>query len=223
MKTTYLDEFESLLNTKIAYIPIGTIEWHGNYLPLETDFLIAENLCQKVSEEIVGYVLPPIYMGGYGSDLVDGVLMRGMDRKLKKKLLGNIFFLDSETLIKLLKSIVKNLQDQGFSKIIVLTGHGGSGQKLALNKVFEEERVLVVDPYDEVKAHHADEGEISILWACSHGEESRARSMPKDKDLIEYYGYDPIEKASLELGDKYRNIMIKATINKIEEFVRDAI
>jgi creatinine amidohydrolase len=218
-ETTYLNDFSEYVKNKIVYIPVGTIEWHGNYLPIETDFLIAQKLCQILSKEIPGYILPPFYLGGYGSAVIDGEEMRGMDRKLKKKLVGNIYFLDPELLIKTLNSLIDNLKKQGFNKIVVLTGHGGENHEKALAKIGEDETVLIINPYDNLGVHHADEGEISILWACFPEEEVKACGMAKDNDLINYYGYDPIEKSSLELGQKYLKTMIQLSLEKLNSLI----
>lgn len=216
----YLNEFEKLAKNKVAYIPIGTIEWHGNYSPIETDIMVAQKICEEVSKEYPGYVLPPFYMGAYGRDIIDGQEMRGMERKLKKKLAGSIYFLKNDLLVKVLDSLIDNLKQQGFSKVVVITGHGGGNQTEVLNKIGEIDGVLAIDPYDPVAIHHADEGEISVLWACYPEEEKKARSMTKDNDLVNYYGHNPIEKSSLEYGRGLLEKMLKSAKGKVVNFLR---
>lgn len=63
MNTTYLKKFNDYAKKKIAFIPVGTLEWHGNHLPIETDYLVAQKICEIISKKIGGYVLPPIYLG----------------------------------------------------------------------------------------------------------------------------------------------------------------
>lgn len=221
MKTTSLKEFEDLAEKGIAYIPIGTIEWHGDHLPIETDFLIAEKNCQILSGEFPGYILPPFYMGAYGHEIIDGQDMWGMDRKLKKKLFGNLYFLESDLLTEVLNSLVSNLEKQGFDKIIIVTGHGGSNQTDVLGEIAKSDKVLTINPYDTVSSHHADEGETSVFWACYPEEEAKGRSVitPKDDDLTNHYGYDPLEKSSLALGKKYLDKMILAAEEKVKSFL----
>lgn len=217
--TIYLNKFEKLAQNKVAYIPIGTIEWHGNYSPIETDLLVAKKLCEEISKEYPGYVLPPFYMGAYGREIIDGQEMRGMERKLKKKLVGSIYFLETDLLKKVLESLIENLKQQGFSKIVVITGHGGSNQTEILNRIGEIDGVLAIDPYEPVTIHHANEGEISVLWACYPKEERKARSMAKDDNLINYYGHDPIEKSSLEYGKGLLEKMLKSIREKVSDFL----
>lgn len=216
MGKIYLSEFKKLAKNGIAYIPIGTIEWHGNVLPIETDFLVAQKICEKLNKIYPGYILPPFYMGAYGKDIINGQEMRGMDRKLGKKLVGNIYFLEGEKLIQVLRCLIENLKAQGFTKIIIITGHGGSNQEAVLNEISDIESVIAIDPYEPVSIHHADEGEISVFWACYPNEQKKAL---KDKDIINYYGYDPLEKSSLKYGQELLNIMIGTTKEKVRKFV----
>lgn len=51
MKTTYLKEFIKHSQDGVAYIPLGTIEWHGEHLPIETDFMVAQKICELLSKK----------------------------------------------------------------------------------------------------------------------------------------------------------------------------
>ena len=47
----------------VAYLPIGTIEWHGEHNPVGLDTLKMHGLLIKCAEVIGGLVLPPLYYG----------------------------------------------------------------------------------------------------------------------------------------------------------------
>ncbi len=47
----------------MAYIPIGTIEWHGHHNPTGADTLQAEGLAIRCAEIGGGLVFPPLYYG----------------------------------------------------------------------------------------------------------------------------------------------------------------
>jgi creatinine amidohydrolase len=47
----------------VAYIPIGTIEWHGVHNPLGSDTLQAEGLAVLCAQKEGGLVFPPLYYG----------------------------------------------------------------------------------------------------------------------------------------------------------------
>lgn len=104
METTYLKEFINLVKNKIAYIPIGTIEWHGNHLPIETDFMVAYKICELLSKKNPGYVLPPIYLGTDRQRKVNGKKYIGMNSRLRKELPGSIYYLKPKLLLETLKT-----------------------------------------------------------------------------------------------------------------------
>ncbi len=47
----------------VLYIPIGTIEWHGEHNPLGADTLQAEGIAIRAARQGGGLVFPPLYFG----------------------------------------------------------------------------------------------------------------------------------------------------------------
>lgn len=47
----------------VAYVPLGTIEWHGVHNPLGADTLQAEGLAMLCAQKGGGLVFPPLYYG----------------------------------------------------------------------------------------------------------------------------------------------------------------
>jgi creatinine amidohydrolase len=47
----------------VVYIPIGTIEWHGEHNPLGADTLQAEGISIRAAQKAGGLVFPPLYFG----------------------------------------------------------------------------------------------------------------------------------------------------------------
>ena len=45
----------------VAYLPIGTIEWHGEHNPVGLDTLKMHQLLIECARKIGGLVLPPLY------------------------------------------------------------------------------------------------------------------------------------------------------------------
>lgn len=224
MKKTYLKEFINYSKRKIAFIPLGTIEWHGNHLPVETDFLVAQKICEVISKKIPGYVLPPIYLGSGTKKKIDGKLYIGMDKYLKKKLAGNLYFLEPEFFSKVLINLGNNLVSQGFKKIFIITGHGGKGQMKALSLAKKKlKNLIIINPYEILKEkgmeiEHADEYETSLFWACYHEEARKSLKvkLDKDDDYVKYLGHDPREKASLKIGNKILGEIIVNLMKKIK-------
>lgn len=224
MKTTYLKEFENYSKNKIAYIPIGTLEWHGNHLPIETDYMIAQKICEIIAKKNSGYVLPPIYLGSGTKKKIGGKWLIGMDKLLKKKLAGSLYYLEPELFSNVLVNLGRNLEQQGFTKILIITGHGGWGQAKALKLAKRRMRKLsIINPYDileEKGVHfgHADEYETSLFWACYPEEEAKSRKMkiPSNDDYFKFLGYDPRKKASLKLGKK----ILKDIVDNLTEAIK---
>lgn len=224
MKTTYLKEFVNYSAKKIAYIPVGTLEWHGNHLPIETDFMVAQKVCEIMAKKIPGYVLPPIYLGSGTKKKINGKWLIGMDKYLGKKLDGNLYFLEPEFFAKVLVNLGNNLVNQGFEKIFVIAGHSGKGQIKALSLANKKlSNLVIVDIYDTLdekgmEIKHADENETSLLWACYPEEESKSREIKigNDDDYFKFLGHDPRAKASLILGNKILKWVIEDFNKKIK-------
>ena len=207
MKTTYLKEFIDYSKKKIAFVPMGTIEWHGNHLPIETDFLVAQKICEILAKKKNAYCLPPIYLGTDRERKVGKRKLIGMDARLGKKLKGSLYYLKPNLLISMMQGLIDSLEKQGFSKIYIITGHGGSKQIESLKKIEDKNKnVKFLSPFSKlsVNIHHAGENETSLLWACYPEEEKKSRKMKinSNDDFFKYAGYDPRKKASLKLGNE---------------------
>jgi len=219
MKTTYLKEFIDYSKKKIAFIPVGTLEWHGNHLPIETDFLVAQKICEILAKKKNAYCLPPIYLGTDRERKVGNRKLIGMDAKLQKELKGSLYYLKPTLLISMMQSLIDSLEKQGFSKIYIITGHGGSKQVESFKKIEDKnKKVKFINPYSalSVNVHHAGEHETALLWACYPEEEVKSRKIKinSSDDFFKYAGYDPRKKASLKLGNEILKEII-ANLGKI--------
>lgn len=218
---TYLKDFEKMAKRGVAYIPLGTLEWHGNHLPIETDYLIAARLCEELAKKKPGYILPPIYLGTDKKKIVKGEKFIGMDRHLGKKLAGSLYYLDPALFERMIMSIVKNLVEHGFTKIYGIAAHTGSGQIAALARVSKKiPELKIINPWENISIdmEHAEENETSVFWACYPEEEKKSRKMKisKNDDCFRYYGRDVRKKASLKLGKKLLNEAIENCLREIK-------
>ncbi len=207
MKPTHLNEFVKHSEKGTAFLPLGTIEWHGEHLPIESDLMVAQRICELLSKKFGGYLLPPIYLGTDQTERIKGKSLRGMDRRLRKKLQGSLYYLKPNLFYEVVASLVQNLIDQGYKKIVIVTGHGGSKQMEVLEKIKKEYKsVILLNPYTNLEkeyAGHANTGELSLFWALYPEERERIlkRRIPKDNDCFKYIGHDPREGIPL-LGEK---------------------
>lgn len=84
-KVNYSDliprEFRHRLAVKpVAYLPLGTLEWHGEHLPLGSDAIQSEGLMVECARRFGGIVMPPIHLGPDRAwDRGGGEVLYGMD------------------------------------------------------------------------------------------------------------------------------------------------
>ena len=53
-------EFRQRLAARpVAYLPLGTLEWHGEHLPLGSDAIQSEELMIECAKRFGGIVMPP--------------------------------------------------------------------------------------------------------------------------------------------------------------------
>ena len=95
---------------RIAILPIGAIEQHGQHLPLGTDWIIADKIAQKLGERLNAYVLPALPYGNSQEHM-------GFP--------GTIT-LRPHTLALIIEDIVLSLRHHGITKVVVLSSHGGN-------------------------------------------------------------------------------------------------
>ena len=119
----------------VAYLPIGTIEWHGEHNVVGLDAIKAHNMAIRCAKTSGGLVFPPLY---YGEPREDGVMEFGGDEnnRIKTRMQFPIEdmqpgymdegFTDSDIrYLRLLLHIMREIQSLGFKVIIVIAGHYG--------------------------------------------------------------------------------------------------
>lgn len=129
-------EFLERLNAcPVAYLPLGTLEWHGPHLPLGTDLLQGDALFRIAAERFGGIVMPGLFMGPDRHVEEDGVDYYGMDVYTDaakspqyyplQQFPGSAYWLPAELYEELLKAILRQLARAGF-RVVVGVGHGPS-------------------------------------------------------------------------------------------------
>ena len=96
----------------VLVLPIGSVEQHGNHMPLGTDTLLAHSVslaAAKTAGDVV--VLPPPWYGFSAHHM---------------RFAGSVT-LRAETLMAVCEDIVASLVRHGFRRILIVNGHGGNG------------------------------------------------------------------------------------------------
>ena len=124
-------EFRERLAAKpVAYLPLGTLEWHGEQCALGSDGLISHGLFERAAQTLGGIVLPPIFLGpDRASPQSDGSVLQGMDTAdvttPHRQLDGSCYWIPKGVFFQICESILAQAVRTGF-KCIVADGHGPS-------------------------------------------------------------------------------------------------
>ena len=97
-------------NPKICVLPIGSLEQHGDHLPISTDTIIALEVAKRIAEYFNALLLPPI---PYSLSLEH--------RKSRATV-----WLFPETLLSLIRDIARSLEYHKYEVLIVINGHGAN-------------------------------------------------------------------------------------------------
>lgn len=105
------EEFKEAIEKSngVCIIPIGSLEKHGQHLPLGMDSLVASVVCELAAETEYAVVFPTIYVG----DMIGSTNA------------GEVSY-SPELLMMLLRETCSEIHKNGFDKIIVVSGHGGN-------------------------------------------------------------------------------------------------
>lgn len=125
----------ALAAAPVAYLPLGTLEFHSAHLPIGLDALTAHGVCVGAAREVGGIVLPPVYQGtGGGHSEYPWTIMMSSPHAIRTHL--------EQTLTK--------LETFGIRVAIVFTGH------------FADEQLEMIDAVQDRWNSRAD-GSLTVL------------------------------------------------------------
>lgn len=119
-----------LVERPIAYLPLGTLEWHGEHLPLGSDAMQSEGLMVECARRFGGLVMPPIYLGpDRAKPADDGKMLVGMDYAESttppRQLDGSCYWVSNGFHLLMVDAILAQLKRAGF-RAVFADGHGPS-------------------------------------------------------------------------------------------------
>lgn len=133
-------DFAELKKDKLlAILPVGSLEEHGEHLPLGTDAMQAEEVVRQIASRFESIVLPPLRYG---------------ECRTARGFPGTVS-LSFETIQSFSFDVITELARNGVFNVLVLTGHAGSGHMAALRlgaqRAVEQNqklKVMVLSDYD---------------------------------------------------------------------------
>jgi len=163
-------EFKKLAKEEqVCILPIGSLERHGEHMPYGTDAINAHTIACRAAEMEPCVVFPPYWFGQVHE---------------ASCFAGTVNF-PTELLLKMLETLLDQIAQNGFKKILILNGHGGNGHFLeyfAMSQldrevdytlystmVFSGKHFGALDVWEKPGGGHADEVETSMIMAAAPG------------------------------------------------------
>ncbi len=214
---------EEVRSRPIAYLPLGSLEWHGQHLPVGTDGLKAYAICSRARRITGGVVLPPLY---YGTECVR---LRALGR------IDGTIDVGLEEYLAFLGEIARKVSKQGFRVIVLFTGHYSREQVYAVKAVASRceditrsvqakgtkpIKVLGIAEYELAldlgyRGDHAGKWETSIMMYLF----PELVKLERLGDLLGIEHEDPRSAASRELGKR----VVDAIVNRLAERISKAL
>ncbi len=105
------DMRKMLAEKPVAYVPMGALEWHGEHNPLGLDGIKAEALCELAAQRTGGVLFPCMYWGAF-----------------ETMPFPFTFHFKKYGTRRMIRRMLKELEEWGFRMIVLLTGHYPSSQ-----------------------------------------------------------------------------------------------
>jgi len=148
--------------SSLAILPVGATEQHGEHLPLGTDTIMVEAICERAAVGLSGVAVAPAIPFGesHNHTAFPGTLTVALD-----------------TLKALVCDVGLSLFRSGFKVVFIVNGHGGNTQTLAAAALELRQRAagVVASTMWTSMVENAWEGmESAIIW---HADESETSTM----------------------------------------------
>lgn len=201
----------------IVILPVGSTEQHGPHLPLGTDALIAEGIAKMVGERLKADVAP--------------VLSYGLSEHHME--FRGTMTVTPPNYVHFIMDLLDALARHGYSKIVVINGHGGNiGGLTTAIQAFQrthETRTYLYNWWalpgmefpDTKKDYHAGDAETSV--ALSLGIEQRGEPVDEMKELPSGYRIRKMSEVTESGVMGYPTSATKEKGDRILELVVDFI
>jgi creatinine amidohydrolase len=108
--TTATSRDERDRGTRVAVLPIGSFEQHGDFLPLITDTIVASVIARRLSADYGLLLLPPVTLScSHEHSGFAGTVS-----------------ISAETLIAVVADVAESLRRSGIERLAIVNGHGGN-------------------------------------------------------------------------------------------------
>jgi len=184
----------------VAVVPVGSVEQHGQHLPVATDTILAEAVTslgvERVADDIPVLVTPAVWTGN----------------SPHHEAFGGTISVGVHGLLDLLERVAASVLDNGFDALLFVNGHGGNratiGDAVSTVGAAHEGQVLGVT-YFELAAPVVDEVRESDLGGMAHaGEFETSLLLHLRPDVVDEDAIDgepmaePYDRAASDMFDE---------------------
>jgi len=195
----------------IIIIPVGSIEQHGEHLPLGTDTMVAEALAEAVARQTGVLVGPTVSCGWSPHHMI----------------LPGTVTIRPEVLVEYLYDVISSLAEHGFRRFLLLNGHrlvNISWMQIAAERAKRQlhVRVYLADPGFLSKEFAHNQG----LELIGHADEIESSHMlylrPQMVDMSRARDFVPQRKEYLHVDPRVDNDVLCYVPSCLEEMQQSA-
>ena len=174
------EELRERINQRpFALLPVGTVEWHANHLPLGVDGHLASRVCEDLARQTGCIVAPPIWYG----------VCR--DLRHEDGYFGTLTSISEDTLQHLVANVLDGLATLGFTSVLIISGHFELEHATAIERGIAQSKGLQVRWLTEAhlvqdKIEPADDNDATRPFAGDHAAEF-------ETSLMQHYFPDLVE------------------------------
>jgi creatinine amidohydrolase len=228
----------------VAYLPIGTIEWHGVHNPVGLDTLKIHALLCECAAQVGGLVFPPLY---YGENREQGLMEANAadrDRIAAEMALPAANFApgymvagvseQNRAYQGLLVHILHQIRSLGFKVTVIGAGHYPLlDHARAAAALFHQEQarpkmvVWSMTGYELVSGRfspcgdHAGKWETSLLMHLDPGLQDLKRLPQDPQEGLIGASNNGVRDASAEFGRQATEAIVAAVRSRVDEFLRN--
>jgi creatinine amidohydrolase len=212
-KVRYLELLPHELRARLAarpigYLPMGTLEWHGEHSALGADALISEGVFVRAAQQLGGIVFPPLFVGP--------------SRLPPPHHDEDCFWISTGLFLQLVEGVLEQARRVGF-KVVVADGHGPSRRSImpyaeAWSQRFGVQLVVPlwnVTPWTS-QIDHAGKNETSLMMALHRRLVDLSLLPSSPAPLPKGISGDDPRDSSAEIGEQY----IAESLESLERTLR---
>lgn len=226
----------------VAYLPIGTIEWHGEHNPVGLDTLKIHALLCRCAEETGGLVFPPLYYGenreqalmeANAADRKDIAAKMGLPAdNFRPGYMVETVSEQNRNYLRLLVHMLHQIKSLGFKVTVVGAGHYPLlDHARAAAALFHQEQsrpkmvVWSITGYELVQGQfspcgdHAGKWETSLLMHLDPGMQDLAALPESREEKLIGASNNGVQESTPEFGQQAADAILEVVRTRIEEFL----